>query len=110
MRAIFENSLLPILEDAAGNLTFFETSLYVAGVMESEMAPLIDHVMHDNPYIYIKSHPMGAEKKPKIELHFSTQAKDAETAKKRVDRALIQLLEIVKAKSGKSKIAKTKKF
>lgn len=110
MRAIFENSLLPILEDAAGNLTFFETSLYVVGVMESEMAPLIDDVMHDNPYIYIKSHPMSAEKKPKIELHLSTMAEDAEAAKKRVDRALIQLLEIVKAKSGKSKIAKPKKF
>lgn len=110
MRAIFENSLLPILKDAAGNLTFFETSLYVARVMESEMAPLIDHVMHDNPYIYIKSHPMGVEKKPKIELHLSTMAEDAETAKKRVGRALIQLLEIVKAKSGKSKIAKPKKI
>jgi len=37
-------------------------------------------------------------------------AEDAETAKKRVDRALIQLLEIVKVKSGKFKIAKPKKF
>lgn len=103
MKAIFEKSLLPVLKAAAGNLTFFETSLHVAGVMESEMAPLIDQVMHDNPYVYIKSHPIGAERKPKVELHLSTTAEDVEKAKKRVTRALIQLSEIVKAKGGKTK-------
>jgi len=106
MKAIFENSLSPVLKAASGNLTFFEASLYVSGVMESEMAPLIEQVMHNNPYIYIKSHPMGAEKKPKIELHLSTIAEDAETAKKRVSRVLVQLSEIIKAKGGKTKIAK----
>lgn len=109
MKAIFENSLLPILRVSAGNLTFFEASLYVVGVMESEMAPLIDRVMHDNPYIYIKSHPMGAEEKPTIELHLSTTAEDSEAAKKRVGRALMQLAEIVKAKGGGVKTAKAEK-
>ena len=109
MKAIFDNSLSPFLKTAAGNLTFFETSLYVSGIMESEMAPLIDHVMHDNPYIYIKSHPMGAEKKPGIELHLSTTVGNVQTAKKRVGRALIQLIEIVKAKGGKTKTPKREK-
>lgn len=109
MKVIFENSLSPVLKAAAGNLTFFEASLYVLGVMESEMAPLIDQVMHDNPYAYIKSHPIGAEKKPRIELHLSTTAEDVETAKKRVSRALIQLSEIVKAKGGKTKTAKAER-
>lgn len=106
MKAIFEASLLSLLKAAAGNLTFFETSLHVVGVMESEMAPFIDQVMHDNPYIYVKSHPMGAEKKPKIELHITTTAEDVETAKKRVGKALIQLSEIVEAKGGKIKPAR----
>lgn len=109
MKAIFENSLSPFLKTAAGNSTFFETSLHASGVMESEMAPLIDQVMHDNPYIYIKSHPMGAEKKPGIELHLSTTAGNVQTAKKRVGRALIQLIEIVKAKGGKTKTPKREK-
>jgi len=109
MKAIFEDSLLPILQAAAGNLTFYEASLYVAGIMESEMAPLINQVMHDNPYIYVKSHPMGKEKQPKIELHLSTTAEDVETAKKRVGRVLIQLSEIVKAKGGKIKTVKAEK-
>jgi nicotinamide-nucleotide amidase len=106
MKAIFENSLSLVLKTASGNLTFFETSLYVSGVMESEMAPLIDQVMHDNPYIYIKSHPLCAEERPRIELHLSTTAENAETAKKRVNKALIQLSDIVKAKGGKTKTAK----
>ena len=109
MKAIFENSLSPILKAAAGNLTFFETSLDVSGVMESEMAPLVDQVMHDNPYVYVKSHPMGAEKTPRLELHLSTVAGDVEEAKKRVSVALMQLSEMVKAKGGKTKTAKSKK-
>ena len=109
MEAIFEDSLLPVLKAAAGNLTFFEASLFVESVMESEMAPLIDQVMHDNPFIYIKSHPLGAEKKPRLELHLSTTAEDAEMAKKRVGRALIQLSGMVKAKGGKTKSTKAGK-
>lgn len=110
MKVIFENSLSPYLKVAAGNLTFFETNLYIVGIMESEMAPLIDQVMHDNPYIYIKSHPIGSEKKSRIELHFSTTAENAEIARKRVGRTLIQLSEIVKAKGGKTKTTKKKKL
>jgi len=109
MKAIFEDSLLPLLKAAAGNLIFFETSLYVSGVMESEMAPLIDQAMHDNPYVYVKSHPMGGEKKPRIELHLSTTAEESETAEKRVGRALMQLSELVKAKGGKTKTSKAEK-
>lgn len=106
MKKIFEESLMPALKAAAGNVTFFETSLYVEGVMESEIAPLIDEVMHDNPHVYVKSHPMGAEKKPHIELHLSTTGEDPGKARERVRRALMQLSEIAKAKGGKTKTAK----
>lgn len=109
MEAIFENSLLPVLKAAAGNRMFFETSLYVTGVMESEMAPLIDQVMHDNPHIYVKSHPMGAEKKPSLELHLSTTSKDFKDAEKRVGKVLVQLVEMVKEKGGKSRLANPEK-
>jgi molybdenum cofactor synthesis domain-containing protein len=106
MKAIFEETLLPIFKDLAGGLTFFETSLYVTGVMESEIAPIIDRVMHDNPFVYVKSHPMGAEQKPIIELHFSTMAGDAKIAKKRLPKALLQLTNAVKVVGGKTEIAK----
>ena len=109
MTAIFEDSVVPLLKAAAGSKIFFETSLDVRGVMESDIAPLIDQVMHDNPYIYVKSHPTPtSEKIPHLELHLSTTAEDSDTAKNRVSRALIQLSELIKQKGGKIKVLEAK--
>jgi len=107
MKAIFEGSVLPLLRQAAGDVTFFETSIEATGVMESEVAPLIDEVMHDNPYVYVKSHPKGTEKTPRIEFHLSTTAKDSGVARNRVSRALVQLSELIQGKGGKVKPVKT---
>jgi molybdenum cofactor synthesis domain-containing protein len=107
MKAIFEESVLPLLRQAAGDVTFFETSVEATGVMESEVAPLIDEVMHDNPYVYVKSHPKGTERAPRIEFHFSTTAKDSGVARNRVSRALVQLSELIQGKGGKVKPVKT---
>lgn len=101
MKAIFEESVLPILRREAGSMVFYEASIEVLGIVESEIAPIIDQVMHDNPYVYIKSHPKGEEKISRIELHFSTTSADAETAKNRVGRAIIQISEMIKKKGGK---------
>jgi len=101
METIFETSLEPMLKKRAGKATFLETSLGVSGMMESELAPIIDKVMHDNPYIYIKSHPRGQERIPHIELHLSTTSKDSATAKNRVSRTIIQITETIQAKGGK---------
>jgi len=103
MKAIFDGSVTSFLKQVAGDVTFFETSIETTGVIESEMAPLIDQVMHDNPYVYIKSHPKGAEKIPRIEFHFSTTAKNSSVARKRVSKAFIQLSELIQEKGGKIK-------
>jgi len=101
MKAIFEESVVPLLKQVAGDVTFFETSIVATGVMESEMAPLIDRVMHDNPYVYIKSHPRGEERTPRLEFHLSTTAENSNVAKNRVSKALIQLSEMIQLKGGK---------
>ena len=107
MEAIFEESVVPILKKAAGDTTFFETSIYVHGVMESDIAPLIDQVMHSNPYVYVKSHPgREGEKKPRLELHLTTTAKDLKLAKKRVGKALIEITELAQQKGGKTRPSK----
>jgi molybdenum cofactor synthesis domain-containing protein len=109
MEAIFDESVEPILKKMAGNVVFYETSLGADGVMESDLAPLIDKTMHDNPYIYIKSHPgHRGEGRPHLELHFSTTAQDSETAKNRIAKALLQMTELVQAKGGKIKPQKQK--
>jgi len=106
MKAIFEETVLPILKRAAGHLTFFEASIQVAGVMESELAPIIDKVMHDNPYVYIKSHPKGTERTPRIEFHLSTTAENPDLARERVRRALANLRELIEKKGGRVKAAR----
>lgn len=107
MEAIFEDSLEPMFKKLRNRAVFYETSLGVWGMMESELAPLIDKVMHENPYVYIKSHPKGQEGMPHIELHLSTTAEDSTTAKKRITRTIVQTTETIKAKGGK--ITKFKK-
>lgn len=106
MKAIFEERIVPLLKKEAGAITFFEASIYADNIMESTLAPLIDRAMHDNPYVYIKSHPKGEEKKPHLEIHFSTTAKDSKTARNRLEKAIIQLSELVKRTGGKIKTSK----
>jgi len=106
MKAIFEESLVPILKKAAGKATFFETSIDVTGCMESTIAPLIERVMHDNPYVYIKSHPKFEERIPHLEFHLSTTAEESKTARKLVGKALVQLSEMIQEKGGKIRPSK----
>jgi len=107
MKSIFDESVASVLKQAAGNVTFFETGIEATKVIESEMAPLIEKVMHSNPHVYIKSHPKGAERVPRIEFHLSTTAKNSSTARKQVGKALIQLRELIQEKGGKIKTIKS---
>jgi nicotinamide-nucleotide amidase len=107
MKSIFDDSVASVLKKAAGNVTFFETSIEASKVIESEMAPLIEKVMHHNPHVYIKSHPKGAERVPRIEFHLSTTAKNSSTARKQVSKALLQLTELIQQKGGKIKPIKS---
>jgi nicotinamide-nucleotide amidase len=104
MEAIFEESIVPLLKKQAGDLTFFETSIFADSIMESTLAPLIDQVMHDNELVYIKSHPMGKENMPHIELHFSSTAKDSKVGKNRLGKAIIQMSELIEENGGKVKM------
>ena len=107
MEAIFDESVAPMLKKEAGKSAFFETSIYIEGIMESSLAPLIDRVMHANPLVYIKSHvyvksrPQVEGKKSHIELHFSTIGEDSKTEKDRLGKAVEQLSELVQENGGK---------
>jgi len=103
MKAIFDGSVASLLKHVTGDVNFFEMSIEATGVVESEMAPLIEKVMHCSPYVYIKSHPKGVERVPRIEFHFSTTAKNSSFARKRVSKAFVQLSELIHEKGGKIK-------
>jgi nicotinamide-nucleotide amidase len=91
MKAIFNEIVAALLKQASGKSVFYEKSIYVDGVMESSLAPLVAEVMRDNPGVYVKSHPKGREGKPRIEIHLSTTSKDAEKAEAKLERAIMQL-------------------
>jgi len=113
MEAIFEESIVPMLKKQVGKLAFFEISIYLDGIMESTLAPLIDKAMHDNPHVYVKSHvytknvPQVEGKKSHIELHFSTTAENRKTAEDRLNSAVVQLTNLVQKNGGKVKRTET---
>lgn len=109
MEAIFEESVVPMLKRESGGVTFFETSMYVDGIVESALAPLIDKVMRDNPYVYIKSHTRGEGEKPYIEIHLSTTTESSKTAKDYMGKAIIQLSELVKGEGGRVRLRKLRR-
>lgn len=107
MEAIFDGCIAIILKKEAGKTGFFEASIYTDNIMESNLAPLIDLVMRDNPHIYVKSHvytkshPQIEGQRSHIEIHFSTTAENQETAKVWLDKAIAQLSELVRENGGK---------
>ncbi len=101
MEAIFEAYVAPLLRKAAGDNGFYEQSVYVDKIMESVLAPLIDTVMHDDPLVYIKSHPKRQEGKPHLELHFSTSGKRSEKPEERLHKAVAQLSGLIEKAGGK---------
>jgi molybdenum cofactor synthesis domain-containing protein len=109
MEAIFEESVAPMLKKEAGKSSFFQASIYVDGIMESSLAPLIDKVMHDNSRVYIKSHVYTKShsqvegQKSHIELHFTTTSDDVNTAKNRLNKAVAHLSELVLENDGRVK-------
>ena len=101
MEAIFKETVEPLLKQASGGIVFFEASLYVDGIMESVLAPLIDVAMRDTPGIYIKSHPKGEENKPHMEIHFSTTTGNDQEAQEKLQKTMTQLTELIKRSKGK---------
>jgi len=94
MKAIFEESVAPLIKETA-NLRFYEREIHVDGIMESAIAPLIDEAMSKCPGVYIKSHPKGEERKPHLDVHFSTTADNDKEAEKKLDSAVQILKELI---------------
>jgi molybdenum cofactor synthesis domain-containing protein len=109
MEAIFDESVAPMIKKEAGNSGFFEKSVYADRIMESNLAPLIDQVMHDNPRVYIKSHvytrsnQQPSEGRPHIEIHFSTTAETSKNASEHLDKTITELSRLIVNSGGRVK-------
>jgi len=102
MQAIFKRTISPLLKQTSRGNAFHEKGIYADNIMESNLAPLIDKAMQDNPSIYIKSHPRGAEKKPHLEIHLSITAKDNEKPEEKLQKTANQLTRLIKKNKGKT--------
>ncbi|MEM3382424.1 MAG: nicotinamide mononucleotide deamidase-related protein [Nitrososphaerales archaeon] len=100
MRAIFKESILPMITKVINNF-YHEKSIHTTGIVESELAPLIEKALSNNPLVYIKSYPKGYEEgNAKIEIQVTAMAEQYFTAKKRVEDALEQLKSMIMAHGG----------
>ena len=52
--------------------------------------------------VYIKSHPMGVENKPHIEIHLTVAAKAKEKPMEMLEKAMRQLSILVEENGGKA--------
>jgi molybdenum cofactor synthesis domain-containing protein len=100
MKAIFKQSVIQLIKRVVGTLYTYEVSLKLTGIIESELAPLIDRVMQETPHVYIKSHPQAAEPIPLIELHLSSSAESKKLAEHRVRIAETHISSLVVAYNG----------
>jgi len=101
MKSIFEESVAPIIEKTRKSY-HCEKSFFITGIVESELAPLIEEVLQNNPSIYIKSHPRGREDGvSKIEIQVITTDEDRSIALKRVEDGLEQLTSMIVDRGGK---------
>jgi len=95
MEAIFKESVMPMIMRSIKKF-YHEESIHIIGIVESDLAPLIEKILANNPLIYIKSHPKGHEEGiSKIEIQVTAMAEESSTAKKRVEDALEQLTSMI---------------
>ena len=107
MEAIFTETIAPLLKQATGGVVFWEKSMFVDNMIESNLAPLIDKVMNGNKGIYIKSHVyvkshVNVENKPHIEVHFTMRATEEEKPTNKLLKAILELANLVEANGGKA--------
>jgi nicotinamide-nucleotide amidase len=90
MKAIFTGSVIPMLKDSNGEAPK-EVSIGLVGIIESALAPALDHTRRAFPGLYFKSHPRGREGgiRSLIQLHVYS-VDPASRAK--LDKAIAYLL------------------
>ncbi len=100
MEAIFNQTIAPLIKAAVGQGVFCQRSVFVEGIFESRLAPLIDRVMADNAGVYIKSHPLRSDSRPGVELHLTMAATQECKPDERLLQAAKQLSALIEANGG----------
>ena len=76
LKAIFENTISPYIKNKNGGEKFFEKTIKIEGIVESELAEHIERIMKEVENVYIKTHPQGYEGIPRINIHITSSGND----------------------------------
>jgi molybdopterin-biosynthesis enzyme MoeA-like protein len=97
LQSIFGQSFESLIRRLSRTQYFYETSLIVWSLLESQLAPMIDRVMKHIPGVYMKSHAEGGEgtEEGNIGLHFSAKAAKLKLSKMRILKALTLMSELL---------------
>lgn len=100
MKAIFAESVAPVIKQIVGDLFVAEGCLEVKGLPESSLAPILDKVVQKWRGVYVKSHPRGFEgSEPKLEIYISVTKPSQSEAEALREEVINQLTaEICEAK------------
>ncbi len=100
MESIFNQTIAPAIKEAVGSGVFCQRSVFVEEIYESRLAPLIDRVMADNAGVYVKSHPLVSENKPRVELHLTMVGTQVAQPDKLLAKAAEQLSNLIRQCGG----------
>jgi molybdenum cofactor synthesis domain-containing protein len=88
MKAIFEESILPVVKKSVGSFVLQEINYSVRGVTEAMIAPALLRIVGSHPKdsIYLKTHPRGyyRKKTPQIRIQLISRGSGRKEVKKRL--------------------------
>ncbi len=108
MEAIFTETIIPVLKQSVGDVVFWEKSMFIDNMIESNLAPLIDKVMSLNEGVYIKSHVYvkskvaRADTRPHIEIHLTIRSEEKEKPMEKLLKSVSELASLVEENGGKA--------
>ncbi|MCD6312825.1 MAG: hypothetical protein J7L79_03310 [Thaumarchaeota archaeon] len=101
LEAIFLKHVKPLLERRVKRVAVSDRWIYVKGVPESTLAPMLDELRSRRPEVYLKSHPEKREGASFIRLYIRAIAKRKESCDKIVREVERELTDMVGRLGGK---------
>ncbi len=104
LKAIFKKEVSKLILEKTLGEKFFEESIMVRGIFESEISSLINKLKQEHPEVYLKSHPKGGKKigESLLELHFSIFSFNEKEGKEKILNVMVAFMKMLMNK-GRSR-------
>lgn len=103
MKAIFKESVIPLLQARVSRaIPECELTARLAGILESDLAPLLEKVLRRYPDVYVKSHPKGCEAESRIDLYVRATGETKDEARRRAEKVLSFLKNLIVERGGRA--------